>query len=41
VAKSGQSWFFPVETKKTTFFAAILNIQGGVKPPQCSSLAFS
>jgi len=26
-AKSGENYFFPVETKKTTAFAAILKIQ--------------
>jgi len=29
VAKSGEICFFPLETMKTTFFVAILKIQGG------------
>jgi len=32
-AKSGEICFFPLETKKTTFFAKMFKIQGGQGPP--------
>jgi len=32
VAKSGEICFFPLETKKTTFFAEIFQIQEGLSP---------
>ena len=32
-AKSGEIWFFPLETKKTTFFAENFKIQGRQGPP--------
>jgi len=31
--KSGEICFFPLETKKTTFFAEIFKIQGALGPP--------
>jgi len=32
VAKSGETWFFPLETKKTTISAEYFKIQGGQDP---------
>jgi len=32
-AKSGEICFFPIEAKKTTFFAEIVKIQEGQGPP--------
>ena len=32
-ARSGEIWFFPLETKKTTFFAKNFKIQEGAKAP--------
>ena len=32
-AKSGETWFFPLETKKTPFFSENFKISGGLCPP--------
>jgi len=32
-AKSGEIWYFPLETKRTTFFAENFKIQRGQGPP--------